>query len=102
MHGRRNLERFGPLKLAKSLIALPFLLGLFSGLAAAGTFMVDGSTPSCSDTGPGSSAVPYCTISAAIAAHNGPGTTIQVQPGIYREQITVPSSGFDGNPFVIQ
>lgn len=68
----------------------------------AGTFYVDGSTGSCSNTGPGTEALPYCTISAAIAARNGPGTTLIVKPGVYREQVTVPSSGNSFSPFVIQ
>ncbi len=104
--GRRRrpseLDTFG-WRVATSLIAIPWvLLGFLGGSAGAGTFVVDGSSPSCSDAGPGSAAVPYCTISAAISAHQGPGTTLQVQPAVYREQVVVPSSGVDGSPFVLQ
>src|SRR5262245_46828035 len=69
---------------------------------AAGTFYVDNQNASCSISGPGTISQPYCTISAAAAAHNGSGTTIIVMPGIYREQVTVPASGASGSPFVIQ
>jgi len=69
---------------------------------AAGTFYVDNSSASCSNGGPGTEAQPYCTISAAVAAHQGPGTTILVKPGTYREQVTITASGTAGSPFVLQ
>ncbi len=69
---------------------------------AAGVFYVDNSGGSCLDSGPGTESQPFCTISAAVAAHNGPGTSILVKPGLYREQVTVPASGAPGDPFVIQ
>jgi len=69
---------------------------------AAGVFYVHNASPSCSDTGPGSEAQPYCTISAAVAAQQGPVTTIYVKPGTYREQVTISASGAVGNPFVLQ
>ena len=77
------------------------LLGPAAAIAA-GTFYVDNTNASCSNTGPGTEAQPYCTISAAIAAHSGAGTTILVKPGTYREQVTVNASGAAGNPFVIK
>ncbi|MEO6463771.1 MAG: right-handed parallel beta-helix repeat-containing protein, partial [Candidatus Eisenbacteria bacterium] len=69
---------------------------------AAGTYFVDGSNPACSNSGPGTSVVPYCTITAALAAEAGPATTIRVAPGVYREQVTIPASGTAGIPLVIQ
>ena len=79
------------------------LLVLAPALAtAAGTFYVDGSSPNCSPNGPGTEANPYCTISAAVAARGGPGTTIYVKPGTYREQVSVTASGTVASPFVIQ
>ncbi|TMQ65538.1 MAG: hypothetical protein E6K77_02595, partial [Candidatus Eisenbacteria bacterium] len=79
------------------------LLLLGPGAAiGAGTFYVDNTSASCSNTGPGTEAQPYCTISAAIATRNGPGTTILVKPGIYREMATINFSGAAGNPFVIK
>src|SRR5437867_7219170 len=61
------------------------------GLAHGADFYVNNSSSACSDAGPGSQSNPYCTISAALAAHHDPGTNIYVMPGIYREQVTVPA-----------
>src|SRR6185436_16909480 len=52
--------------------------------------------------GPGTQASPYCTISAAASQHPGPGNTILVVAGTYREQVSVPASGASGSPFVVQ
>ena len=69
---------------------------------AAGTYYVDNTNGNCSNGGPGTQSNPYCSISAAITAHNGAGTTILVMPGVYREAVTIPASGASGSPFVIQ
>ena len=69
---------------------------------AAGTYYVDNSSGTCSASGPGTEAQPFCSISAAIAAQKGPGTTILVKPGVYREMVTISASGAAGNPFVIK
>ena len=65
-------------------------------MLAAGTFYVDGSNPGASDTGPGSEAIPYRTITTAVNKTGGPGTTIIVKPSVYREQVTVSASGASG------
>jgi pectin methylesterase-like acyl-CoA thioesterase len=84
-------------------LALAFSVTVAAGDArAAGTYYVDGSNPSCSNTGPGTQGTPYCTISAAVAAQAGPGTTIKIAPGTYREQVTIPTSGTAGSPLVIE
>lgn len=46
--------------------------------------------PSCSDAGPGTSATPFCTITAGAKA-SAPGDTVSVQAGTYRETVTAPS-----------
>ena len=79
-----------------------WLPGAVATAAAQTVFIVDGSSAACSATGPGTSASPYCTISAALLAHHDPGTTIQVMPGVYHEQVTVPASGLPGSPIVLQ
>lgn len=70
--------------------------------ATAATYYVDGSSPNCSPSGPGSEAQPYCTISQAVNLRAQPGNTILVKPGIYREQVTVRASGTSGNPIVLR
>jgi parallel beta-helix repeat protein len=67
--------------------------------AATTTLFVDGSSASCSDTGPGTQAAPYCTISAA-AAKAVAGQTVQVAGGTYREAVTPKNSGTSGAPIV--
>ncbi len=81
---------------------LGLTLGAYAPGALAAVYYVDASSPSCSNSGPGTPSSPYCTISAAIAAHRGAGITILVSPGVYREVVTIPASGAAGNPFVIQ
>ena len=49
-------------------LAVLLLLGLLAGRASAGTYYVDGSSPQCSPSGPGTQTQPYCTISAAPRA----------------------------------
>jgi parallel beta-helix repeat protein len=78
------------------------LTAAFATSASAATYYVDNQSGSCSNVGAGTELQPYCTISAAVAAHNGPGTEIIVKPGVYREQVTVPASGAAGLPFVIR
>ena len=70
--------------------------------AHAATYYVDRGNGACSDVGPGTSSNPYCSISSALAAHNAPGTTILVRPGVYREQINVPASGGSSSPIVVR
>ena len=78
------------------------LFALLGSSAHAQTYYVDAASSTCSATGAGTELQPYCTIASAMAAHNGPGVTIIVKPGVYREQITVPASGAAGSPFVFQ
>lgn len=85
-----------------SACAVALLSGMATGAWAAATFYVDGANPACSNSGLGTEAEPYCSISAAVAAHNGPGVTILVKPAVYYEMVTVPKSGAPGDPFILQ
>ena len=79
------------------------LLTPFGTSAVAQTFYVDNRSPNCSSSATaGTEAEPYCTINAAMAAHKGPGVTILVKPGVYREQVTINASGAAGSPFVFR
>jgi parallel beta-helix repeat protein len=83
-------------------IAAAALLAIDVRAAGAATTVlyVDRNNPSCSDSGPGTSTQPYCTIKkgASVAA---PGQTVQVASGTYPELVTVGTSGLPGSPIVI-
>jgi len=61
------------------------------------TLFVDNGNSACSNTGPGSSATPFCTIGAG-AAKAVAGQTVQVAAGTYREAVTAPRSGTASAP----
>src|SRR6476469_4495973 len=61
------------------------------------TLFVDNGNSACSNSGPGSSATPFCTISAG-AAKAVAGQTVQVAAGTYPEAVTVPRSGTASAP----
>src|SRR5262245_8028088 len=94
---RRRLRM--PVRPVLPSVVLRTLLGT---VARAQTFYVDAQSGTCSSAGPGTEAEPYCSIAAAMAAHKGAGITIVVKPGIYREQLTIPTAGLPGAPFVFQ
>ncbi|MGW2271531.1 PKD domain-containing protein [Streptomyces yangpuensis] len=77
------------------------LLGVPSAAAAEAppTLYVNNSTgSSCADGGPGSQAVPFCTISAA-AKVVAPGQTVRIKTGkVYPEAVTIDRSGAPGKP----
>lgn len=69
--------------------------------AGAAEIFVNPADPNSSDGGDGSVVNPFKTISAALAAHHDPGTTIHVFPGIYPEKVTIPASGTSGMPIYL-
>jgi parallel beta-helix repeat protein len=56
------------------------------------TLYVDGSSPSCSNSGSGAQGAPFCTIGAAVAKV-APGQTVQVAGGTYSEKVSISKSG---------
>jgi len=102
MHPSHRFPFGPPSRWLRSACLLGILLLLPLTSAAAAVYYVDNSSGTCSNTGPGTPSVPYCTITAAIAAHKGAGVTIMVRPGTYPEQVTVTANGASGNPFVFQ
>src|SRR5262245_2889630 len=69
------------------------IAALSPGVAsAASTYWVDAASPNCSDAGSGTSAAPFCDISAANKKAVA-GDTVQVRPGDYREQVTAKNAG---------
>jgi hypothetical protein len=91
-----------PAVLIARAVSLLILIAAFAPAARAAEFFVNNASGSCSDTGPGTSAAPYCSISAALAAHHAPGDIITVMPGRYREQVTLPASGVAGSPITLR
>ena len=69
---------------------------------APNTWYVDNTSGQCSDTGLGSREKPYCSISAALAAHRDSGVTIVVHGGPYRERISIGSNGSASGPIVVR
>ena len=65
---------------------------------AASVWWVDNTNPLCSNTGPGTSATPLCTISAAATRATNAGDQVMVRPGTYAEQVTVAASGAAREP----
>jgi parallel beta-helix repeat protein len=84
-------------------LGLATLLGATSmpAFGAGSILYVDGSSASCADSGPGTAAQPFCTITAA-ASHAGAGQTVQVASGTYTEVVKVSASGSPGAPITFQ
>lgn len=71
--------------------------------AAGSLYIVDGDSASCSHTGPGSAAQPFCTLADAVATPAlGPGDTIQLL-GRWHDSgpVALTKSGAAGSPITI-
>ncbi len=87
---------------ATAAMALVAALTTAMPAAAAGlTRWVDSSSASCTNTGTGTSAKPYCTIQAAASAAQ-PGDVVQVRSGSYTENVQITHSGLAGAPITFQ
>ncbi|HXM53763.1 MAG TPA: right-handed parallel beta-helix repeat-containing protein [Candidatus Dormibacteraeota bacterium] len=93
---KRWIHRFAiaPLALG-ALVALPAP----TTVAAATVLYVDGANPSCSNSGPGTSTQPYCTIQKGASVATA-GTTVQVAAATYAENVSPWNSGAAGTPIV--
>src|SRR6266508_1680363 len=98
---RRLNDRSLRVRLLLIAVATTALVGLNvrGAAAAAAVLYVDRNNPSCSDTGPGTSTQPFCTIKPA-ASQATAGQTVQVASGTYPELVTVSNSGAPGSPIV--
>jgi len=63
------------------------------------TLYVAGASAACSDSGPGTSSQPFCTIGAA-ASKVVAGQTVQVAAGSYPENVTISKAGTASAPIV--
>jgi parallel beta-helix repeat protein len=83
------------------LIVVISLMGMNPQSAgAAGTYYVD-NTVACSDSGPGSLANPFCTLTKAASVAVAPGDTVYVKHGTYAETV-YPAAGTVGNPITFK
>jgi parallel beta-helix repeat protein len=71
--------------------------------AAGSTYYVNNINPAaCSDSGPGTIAAPYCTITKGASMASVPGDTVIVLAGTYAETVFVNFSGTAANPITFQ
>ncbi|MDJ0662985.1 MAG: right-handed parallel beta-helix repeat-containing protein [Acidimicrobiia bacterium] len=70
-------------------------------VSAAVDLVVDNGNPGAADSNDGSRANPLLTISEAVS-RAGPGTTIHVYPGVYRESIVITADGTAAEPITIE
>jgi hypothetical protein len=77
-------------------------LVLIAVSAQAQTVYVDGSNPAASDLNIGTELQPFKTITGAMGPNKGAAVTILVKPGVYGEQVSLPTSGALGFPFVFR
>jgi parallel beta-helix repeat protein len=98
VRGDRSLR----LRLVVAVVAAMALLvlGVRPALAVPAVLYVDGGNPSCSDTGAGTSSIPFCTIKKGATVAVG-GQTVQVAGGTYPELVTLGHSGSPGSPIVL-
>jgi parallel beta-helix repeat protein len=103
--GNRSAGTLSARRAARALLVATLLVAglLLHALpsAAATILNVDRNNPSCSDSGSGTAAVPFCTIGAA-SAHALAGTTVQVASGSYNEQVSVQNAGTAAAPIVFE
>ncbi len=74
---------------------------VLSGATGGRTLHVDQNNPQANDAGDGGAANPFRTISAA-ALRAGPGDTVYVHPGVYREHVAPARGGTEENPITYQ
>ncbi len=91
-HGRSIAATSCRLLAGLLLLAAPRVAG------AQSTFYVDGSNPAATDYGPGTEAVPYQTIYAAVRKRGCCGDTILVKAGTYTEFVSL----FERSDFVLR
>lgn len=87
----------------KLLTAITVIIALIimSPAAHAAHYTVDGPNSKASDMNPGTPALPFKTISAAVAKVK-PGDTVTIKGGVYREQVEIKASGTAGKPITIE
>ncbi|HET7386462.1 MAG TPA: right-handed parallel beta-helix repeat-containing protein [Nocardioidaceae bacterium] len=83
----RTATIVGSLAGALSIVVLP---GSAASAASVTAFYVDKTVAGCSDSGPGTSSTPYCTIAKGVSSLT-PGVTLYIGNGTYAETVKPPS-----------
>jgi parallel beta-helix repeat protein len=95
---RGGFVRRGALVGAAALGAFLTAMAVDAPANAATTYVVNGASSACSDTGPGTPTQPFCTIAAAAKVAHA-GDTVQIFPGTYAGTAVNPAnSGSAGSP----
>ena len=81
-------------------ISIASLTPLAAHAASSGatTYYVNTNSASCGDSGPGTQADPFCTITEAASVATVPGDTVLISPGFYGGQLQVTASGTAADP----
>jgi parallel beta-helix repeat protein len=97
----RGRSARGPIRFGLGLFVAGSMIATLTApvQAVAATLYVDNHNGACSNAGPGTSSLPYCTISAAASVASA-GQTVLVDPGVYPESVTVKNSGTPSAPVV--
>jgi parallel beta-helix repeat protein len=94
----RRLFRWSALAGSTFLLLVGGTALVASPSAAAASYVVNNTSPACSDTGPGTVSEPFCTIAAGAKAAQA-GDTVQVSAGTYAGTSVNPArSGAAGSP----
>ena len=70
--------------------------------SGASTYYVSTNGSVCDDTGPGTEAEPFCTITAAAATATTPGDTVLIEPGTYGGEVQITASGTAADPITFE
>lgn len=80
--------------------ALVAPLSASADTAGSTLYVNNASASGCSNSGPGTEAVPFCTIQAAVAVVN-PGQTVYIERGVYGGEVDITRSGTASAPITI-
>jgi len=84
-----------------ALVAALATAGLLVPQAGANEYVVDQNHPQASNSGAGTAEEPLKTLSAAVAKV-APGDLVLIKGGVYRESVTITTSGAEGKPITIK
>ena len=77
-------------------------LAAHAASSGATTYYVSDNDSTCSDTNPGTEALPFCTIAEAAATATTPGDTVLIEQGDYSGHVEVTASGTAADPITFE